>query len=134
LTVLKSFKPYAIGAVVGAVVCFCIIMAVNQMLPDTTVSVDNTYLQQRLQLEAKAKRQAEENKQLSVKVQALTDTIELLKKAPTQISYTNAANRIKNWHLPNDSATALLFARLAAEDTNRLRYVYRNYTVPGKAD
>lgn len=131
---LTPLQQYAFAAAAGAVVCFCLVMAWLQMFAPLPPADNTEYVQQRTQLEQKAAAAVAQRQVLEKQVQALTDTIEMLRQLPTQIHQENETIRAYNWHLPADSASALLRARLAAEDTHRLRYVYHNYTLPGKAN
>lgn len=132
---LTPLQQYAMAAAAGAVVCFCLVMAWQQMFTPVQPVIDSTeFIKERTQLENKAKAEAAARITLEVKVQALTDTINQLRKLPAQIHRENETTRAYNWNLSNDSASALLRARLATEDTHRLRYVYHTYTLPGKAN
>lgn len=131
---LTPLQQYGIAAAAGAVVCFCLVMAWQQLFAPVQPIDSTNFNAERTQLEAKAAAEASARQVLEIQVQALTDTIELLRQVPTQIHQENETTRLYNWNLSNDSASALLRARLAAEDTHRLRYVYGFYALPGKTD
>jgi hypothetical protein len=122
---LKNWHIAAGAAVVGAVLCFCGVMAWQRLFAPVEIPQDAKYIKERAALEAKANADAAAKDSLVALTQVLTDSINVLLIKPQEIHQDYENQRAENWALPADSATALLHQRLsAAEDTYRLRFVY----------
>ena len=115
----------AAAAAIGAVLCFCGVMAWQTMFAPVEIPQDAKYIKERAEKEAKANADAAAKDSLLALTEVLTDSIEVLLNKPQEIHQEHETERAENWALPTDSAAALLHARLsAAEDSYRLRFVY----------
>lgn len=121
---MKNWQLLLIAAIGGAVLCFCAVMAWQQMFAPVEIPQDIKYIQERQKLELKAEADAAAFDSLMLIQAQLTDTIQILRQQPTQIHRNYENERANNWNLSNDSAITLWRARLAAEDTFRTRFTY----------
>ena len=121
---LKNWHMFAAAAAIGAVLCFCGVMAWQHVFAPVEIPQDAKYIKERAEKEAKADADAGAKDSLLQLTEVLTDSIEVLLNKPQEIHYKYETQRADNWALSDDSAITLWRTRLAAEDTFRTRFVY----------